>query len=178
MADPITATIIGTIAIACGTVELANSITEFLKAREERERVALQCAAEYRAVQERAARDEAAARRCANPQEEAKAQKLWKEKEDARRALRSDVLADEMLFVLAVLGQRLFQLEVVAFEHIPSVLKTVDSLWPGERWKIRFNDKLDASLKYAVVAAMGFCAECWPMHIYRGFGAPVLNDFL
>ena len=173
MADPISATI----AIACGAVKLADSIAKFMDAREERERAATRRAEEYRAAQERAARDEAAAKRAANALAEAKARREWQEKEDARRALRADVLADEMLFVLAVLGQRLFHLEVVAFEHVPSVLRTVNSLWPDTRWKERFGEKLDDSLKYAVIAAMNFCAECWPMHIYRGFGAPVLNNF-
>ena len=86
MADPITATI----NLACNTVQLANSIAEFLERRKQRERAAAQRAAELRAAQEQASRDEAAAKQFVNPQEEAKARRLWKEKEDARRALHAD----------------------------------------------------------------------------------------
>jgi hypothetical protein len=39
-------------------------------------------------------------------------------------------------------------------------------------------DTLDGTLQYAVTAALFFCAACWPMHIYRGFGTGVLGNFL
>lgn len=99
------------------------------------------------------------------------------EQEATRRAQLVESAADEILFVLAVLGQRLFHLEVVAFGHIPDVLRTVKTLFRGETMRARFESSLDDSLRYAVVAALFFCAECWPMHMYRGFGCAVLNDF-
>jgi hypothetical protein len=163
MADPISATI----SIACGAVELAGSIARFLHEREEREQATLQRAAEYQAAQARAA---------AIPETAAEAN-AREEQENARRNLMLDVVVDEIYFVLAILGQRLIRMEAVAFEHISGVQTMMMCLWPCNKWKDRFDEKLDDSLKYAIVAAMHFCAECWPMHIYRGFGAPVLNNF-
>lgn len=87
---------------------------------------------------------------------------------------------DEALLVLSVLGQRLVVLEVVNLSELPQALAVcrtacaqVDS---GDL--LEHFDTLDGTLQYTVTAALFFCAACWPMHIYRGFGTGVLNNFL
>ncbi len=30
-------------------------------------------------------------------------------------------------------------------------------------------------MQYAVTCAMVFCAECWPMHVWQGFGCGIMN---
>jgi len=37
-------------------------------------------------------------------------------------------------------------------------------------------DSMDVAVQYALTSGMVFCAECWPMHIWKGFGCGVLNE--
>lgn len=173
MADPISLSI----GLICGGVKVAGSIAKYLDECEAREREAARRTAEYQAEQKRAAQALEDAKRRANAAAQSKARDQWQQKENARRQQMAPVLRDKIFFVLAVLGQRLFHLEVVALEHIPQALSMIKPLWPSARWREAFENRLDDTLKYAVVAALTFCAECWPMHIYRGFGGAFLNDF-
>ena len=87
---------------------------------------------------------------------------------------------DETLLVLSVLGQRLVLLEVVNLGELPQALaicRTACSQADSGDLLACF-DTLDGTLQYTVTAALFFCAACWPMHIYRGFGTGVLNNFL
>lgn len=149
MSDPISATI----SLTCSALELASSIADFLERRRQREQ-----AASWRVAQEQA--EAANVTTVGTPAEREEAKRRALEQEKARRGLRLDILTDKIFFVLAVLGQRLFYLDVVAVEHIPEVLTMINGLWPCEYWRQRFNNNLDDSLRYASVAAMFFCSEC------------------
>lgn len=87
---------------------------------------------------------------------------------------------DEALLVLSVLGQRLVVLEVVKPGELPQALalcRTACAQADSGDLLEHF-DTLDGMLQYAVTAALFFCVGCWPMHIYRGFGTGVLDNFL
>lgn len=87
---------------------------------------------------------------------------------------------DEALLVLSVLGQRLVSLEVIKLAELPqahAACRTACGQADSGDLLEHF-DSLDGTLQYAVTAALFFCAACWPMHIYRGFGTGVLGDFL
>lgn len=87
---------------------------------------------------------------------------------------------DEILLVMSVLGQRLVVLEVVNFAELPQALAACRSACgqadSGDL--LAHLDTLDGTLQYSVTAALFFCAACFPMHIYRGFGTGVLDNFL
>ena len=87
---------------------------------------------------------------------------------------------DEILLVLSVLGQRLVVLNVVNSQELPRALSVcriaVSQADTGNL--LEHFDTLDGTLQYTVTAALFFCAGCWPMHIYRGFGTGVINNFI
>lgn len=87
---------------------------------------------------------------------------------------------DEALLVLSVLGQRLVVLEVINLRELPEALAVCRTACAqadsGDL--LEHFDTLDGILQYTVTAALFFCAACWPMHIYRGFGTGVLDNFL
>lgn len=87
---------------------------------------------------------------------------------------------DEVLLVLSVLGQRLVVLEAINLTELPqahAACRTACGQADSGDLLEHF-DTLDGTLQYAVTAALFFCAACWPMHIYRGFGTGVLGNFL
>lgn len=87
---------------------------------------------------------------------------------------------DEALLVLSVLGQRLVVLEAINLAELPqahAACRTACGQADSGDLLEHF-DTLDGTLQYAVTAALFFCAACWPMHIYRGFGTGVLGNFL
>lgn len=87
---------------------------------------------------------------------------------------------DEILLVLSVLGQRLVVLEVINLIELPQALvacRTACAQADSGDLLAHF-DTLDGTLQYTVTAALFFCAACFPMHIYRGFGTGVLDSFL
>lgn len=87
---------------------------------------------------------------------------------------------DEALLVLSVLGQRLVVLEAINLAELPqahAACRTACGQADSGDLLEHF-DSLDGTLQYAVTAALFFCAACWPMHIYRGFGTGVLGNFL
>ncbi|MCJ1345640.1 hypothetical protein MMC31_003848, partial [Peltigera leucophlebia] len=87
---------------------------------------------------------------------------------------------DEILLVLSALGQRLVVLEVINLAELPQALvacRTACAQADTGDLLAHF-DTLDGTLQYAVTSAFFFCAACFPMHIYRGFGTGVLDNFL
>lgn len=87
---------------------------------------------------------------------------------------------DEILLVLSALGQRLVVLEVINLAELPQALvacRTACAQADTGDLLAHF-DTLDGTLQYAVTSALFFCAACFPMHIYRGFGTGVLDNFL
>lgn len=87
---------------------------------------------------------------------------------------------DEVLLVLSVLGQRLVVLDAINLAELPqahAACRTACGQADSGDLLEHF-DTLDGTLQYAVTAALFFCAACWPMHIYRGFGTGVLGNFL
>ncbi|KAB8446238.1 hypothetical protein FH972_025220 [Carpinus fangiana] len=89
---------------------------------------------------------------------------------------------DELFLVLSTLGQRLLALDAIYHAALPYAREAVRSALSvgdidgddhiGEKF-----DELDEILQYTITCAAVFCAECWPMHMYRGFGCGVLNNF-
>lgn len=87
---------------------------------------------------------------------------------------------DEIILVLSALGQRLVVLEVIKLAELPQALvacRTACAQADTGDLLAHF-DTLDGTLQYAVTSALFFCAACFPMHIYRGFGTGVLDNFL
>lgn len=87
---------------------------------------------------------------------------------------------DEILLVLSVLGQRLVVLEVINPIELPQALVACRTACAQADFGdlLAHFDTLDGTLQYTVTAALFFCAACFPMHIYRGFGTGVIDDFL
>lgn len=87
---------------------------------------------------------------------------------------------DEILLVLSALGQRLVVLEVINLAELPQALEACRTACAqadtGDL--LAHFDTLDGTLQYAVTSALFFCAACFPMHLYRGFGTGVLDNFL
>jgi hypothetical protein len=153
MADPITIS-----ALICSGIKIANSLNKFM---DERRRANL----ELEALK---ARQEGVAAAQNAEAEKERLEKLFQ--------CKFQVAASDIFFVLIVLGQRLITLEVVDFQHVPAFNSLVENHLPDEDFTEVYN-KLDRTLKYTAAIGIFFCAECYPMHIYRGFGAAVLNNF-
>ncbi|KAF2164846.1 hypothetical protein M409DRAFT_56217 [Zasmidium cellare ATCC 36951] len=86
---------------------------------------------------------------------------------------------EEILLVLATLGQRLLLLDVVDFDVLPqaseavrSAMRAVDSKSDdvGEDF-----DDLEPILQHLVACAYVFCAACHPMPIWHGFGCAIMD---
>jgi Variant SH3 domain len=88
-----------------------------------------------------------------------------------------DVLIDELFLVLSTLGQRILALGVINQSVLPAARDAVRRALSTVLANLRDSfDELDGSMQYTITCAVAFCAECHPMHIYRGFGCGVLND--
>lgn len=150
MGDPISATIAG-IQLAFQGARIAVEIGKWMSGRQSEKDAA---AAASRSAQASAA-------------------------EEQERARQQDIedRIDEVLLVLSVLGQRLRMLDVVDIRKLPAAEESARGAFSTLRYA-RFldsYDKMPETLHYAVVSALFFCADCYPMHIYRGFGAGVLD---
>lgn len=79
---------------------------------------------------------------------------------------------DEILLVLSVIGQRLVVLDVINPIELPQALVGCRTACAQADFGdlLAHFDTLDGILQYTVTAALFFCAACFPMHIYRGFG--------
>ncbi|KAK5125973.1 hypothetical protein LTR85_011328 [Meristemomyces frigidus] len=121
----------------------------------------------------------------------AKAIKSLQDARDVRRqrmgalnnvtALDVDVRAqvDEVLLVLALLGEVLLPLSVFNNTYYPQTVDKVEACMVSGGHDIMpaaFGE-LDAELQYAVTAGLAFCSTFAPMPVYRGFGAAVLGDW-
>lgn len=88
--------------------------------------------------------------------------------------------SDELFLVLSTLGQRLLALDAIYHSALPYAREAVRSaLRIGDLEADDLGDKfddLDDILQYTVTCAVVFCSECWPMHMYRGFGCGVLAN--
>jgi hypothetical protein len=85
----------------------------------------------------------------------------------------------DIFLVHATLGQRLLALNVINHAALPEAHKAVrESFSIGdEEDELRDEfDDADEVVQYTIVCSMVFCAECWPMHIWQGFGCGVLNN--
>jgi hypothetical protein len=96
------------------------------------------------------------------------------------RKARTEGRLRDILMVLNVLGERLFHLGLVESTRLPFAREQVVKAFRirDDAFRVMFEEKLEQSSQDAVTAAMFLCAECWPMHIYHGFGACVLNEWL
>ena len=86
---------------------------------------------------------------------------------------------DEVILVLALLGEALLPLGAYDNTHYPQTLDEVKAAIASgghELVLIAFGE-LDAELQYAVTAGLSFCSTLAPMPVYRGFGAAVLGDW-
>lgn len=87
---------------------------------------------------------------------------------------------DRVFLVLATLGQRLLVLDVVNRDALEEARVSVRQAFkitdPKDDDLGEGFDKLDLMLQYLVTGAAIFCAECYPMHMYRGFGCAVLDN--
>ncbi|KAF2721996.1 hypothetical protein K431DRAFT_223067, partial [Polychaeton citri CBS 116435] len=86
---------------------------------------------------------------------------------------------EEIFLVLASLGEKLLGLGVFDSDVYPNALAdTITSLAPtGLDCLSECYEKIDAEVKFPVTAAMVFCAFFYPMHLYRGYGAALLENW-
>ncbi|KAK4540452.1 hypothetical protein LTR36_009198 [Oleoguttula mirabilis] len=100
---------------------------------------------------------------------------------DSITTLKVDVRAqvDEVLLVLALLGEVLLPLGAFDNNYYPQTLDEVEAclVRGGHDLIPTAFAELDAELQYAVTAGMSFCSAFAPMPVYRGFGAAVLGDW-
>lgn len=59
---------------------------------------------------------------------------------------------------------------------VPAVQRAFKAGDPDDNDLGTIFDGMDVMIQYAVTAGMVFCAECWPMHIWKGFGCGILNE--
>jgi hypothetical protein len=84
---------------------------------------------------------------------------------------------DDMLFVLANLGQRLLALDVINYDVLPQAHAAVIAATTAADSDVTISiEKMDPILQYLVTCAFVFCAACHPMPIYYGYGCGVMND--
>lgn len=87
---------------------------------------------------------------------------------------------EDLLYVMATIGQWLFSLEVVNFAALPAARAAVRQAFTAgdpEDDDLGYTyDNMNELVQNAVASAMVFCAECWPMHIWKGFGCGVFNE--
>jgi hypothetical protein len=86
----------------------------------------------------------------------------------------------DLLYVLATMGQWLFHLDVVNYAALPPARIAVRQAFAAgdphdDDLGIPY-ESMDELVQNAVASAMVFCAECWPMHIWKGFGCGVFNE--
>jgi hypothetical protein len=86
---------------------------------------------------------------------------------------------DDALVVLAVLGSRLVGLNVVNHHEINSANDAVRQAFQGVGGSKYFEryERLDKSVQIGVICGLAFCAECYPMHIWRGFGSTLMGNY-
>ena len=86
---------------------------------------------------------------------------------------------DEILLVQSILGENLIALGTINLNCLPAanaaVLQAFESC-NEDNIPQQFN-ALDPELQFIICTGLFFCAACWPMHIYRGFGAGSLSDW-
>ena len=116
---------------------------------------------------------------------------LWKKRQERRANQSSDdteqsgesgikgASIDDILLVLATLGQRLLLLDVVHFDVLPEASKAVRCAMLAVDSKAddigEDFDMLDPILQHLVASAYLFCAACHPMPIWHGFGCAVMD---
>lgn len=87
---------------------------------------------------------------------------------------------EDLLYVMATIGQWLFSLEVVNLAALPAARGAVRQAFTAgdpEDDDLGYTyDNMNELVQNAVASAMVFCAECWPMHIWKGFGCGVFNE--
>jgi hypothetical protein len=87
---------------------------------------------------------------------------------------------DDLLYVMATLGQWMFSLNVIEASLLPTACPAVRRAFeagdPEDDDLGTMFDSMDQAVQYAVTAGMVFCSECWPMHMWKGFGCGVLNE--
>lgn len=88
--------------------------------------------------------------------------------------------SDKLFLVLATLGQRLLALDVInrdALEQARLAVRQAHKMTDSKTDDLgKVFEELDVTLQYTVACAVVFCAACFPMHMYRGFGCGVLDD--
>src|SRR3569833_1442954 len=96
------------------------------------------------------------------------------EREAQAAAFRRDIFVG-----MGVLGEKLLTLGAVNEAWLPfareEALKSLRI--KGEPFRAIFEDDMEEAMQYAVTASMFLCASCWPMPVYRGFGACVMNEW-
>lgn len=84
---------------------------------------------------------------------------------------------EELFLVLGVLGQRLITLGVIEQNALQSSHTSVSqSISFIAKGLIKKFEKKPMQLQHSITCAIIFCAACYPMHIYRGFGCGVLDN--
>ncbi|KAH8664668.1 hypothetical protein BX600DRAFT_512674 [Xylariales sp. PMI_506] len=84
----------------------------------------------------------------------------------------------DVFLVMGTLGRSLQPLGITNYGALPAAREAVRSAMQARAGKFRavFDDEMEEPLQYAVVLGMVFCAACWPMPVYRGFGAGVMSE--
>ncbi|USW53572.1 hypothetical protein Slin15195_G068910 [Septoria linicola] len=93
------------------------------------------------------------------------------------RVIESDI--DDVFLVLALIGEALLPLGVLDESQYHGTLSAVQTAVASCGNAIIGNvfEKMTDELKYLLVAGLTLCAHFAPMHVFRGFGSCVFNDW-
>ncbi|KAF9774657.1 hypothetical protein IL306_007306 [Fusarium sp. DS 682] len=84
---------------------------------------------------------------------------------------------DEIYLVFASLGQRLMALDVINYDALPQALAAVKVAMDISEDDLTYElERLEPILQYLITCGFMFCAACYPMPIYYGYGCGVMND--
>ena len=85
----------------------------------------------------------------------------------------------DLLYVIATIGQWMVHLDVIHLHTLPVAREATRTAFtagdPEDDDLGEVFDAMDIAVQYAVTCGMVFCAECWPMRIYNGFGCGVFD---
>ncbi|EME83169.1 uncharacterized protein MYCFIDRAFT_215212 [Pseudocercospora fijiensis CIRAD86] len=106
-------------------------------------------------------------------------QKASRDKQIASPALDVEAQVDDVLLVLALIGEALIPLNVFDDAYYQATYFEVQTAIAscGHQKVQELFESLADELKYLVTAGLTICAVFAPMHVYRGFGACVFGDW-
>ena len=88
--------------------------------------------------------------------------------------------ASDLISVVATIGQQLFLLQAVNIELLPVAASAMSAAFQeagdGSNALAKIYGEADENGQNAIASGIVFCAECWPLRIWNGFGSGLFGD--